>query len=205
MIKRVLLCLLCCCATLTNLYSQEIDKLFAVIPNQLLPYLDGAWRKDLVDLYKKGKEATLQNKMNGQSTLKNLTEDYLFLQSTSNSTLELKLIPLVNNTKLICMVKTVYAPVADSRLYFFSTDWKAIDTDEMFTPPTQKDFIKKTDSELLNRLDIDFFTYSLNEKDLTLTIKYASPDYLDEEARKQIQSLLKKDSIVQKWNKHRFK
>ena len=69
-----------------------------------------------------GKESRLKNTMNGFSALKNLTSDYLLLQVTDRSTIEMKLLPLVNNTNVICMVKTVNGPVPDSRIEFFTTE-----------------------------------------------------------------------------------
>lgn len=66
------------------------------MPDQYIPQLEHAWRKDLVDLYTSGKESRLKNTMNGFSTLQKLTNDYLLLQTTERSTVEMKLLPLVN-------------------------------------------------------------------------------------------------------------
>lgn len=202
---RLLLCL-CCVAGTHTAMAQEIDKLFVAMPDQYLPYLDSAWRKDLVDLYKSGKEATLKNTMNGQSTLKTLTADYLLLQATQRSTIELKLLPLVNNTHLICMVRTVFAPVADSQLRFFTSEWKELDAKEMFTPPTKVDFVrKKADLKRLDCIDIDLFFYSLSANDNVLSIGYASPEYMSEEMKADVKPLLKEGPLVFKWDSFRFK
>ncbi|MEG1545579.1 MAG: DUF3256 family protein, partial [Tannerellaceae bacterium] len=74
--------------------------------------------------------------MNGFSVLKKLTSNYLLLQSTERSTIELKLLPLVNNTFIICMVSTVDGPVSDSRVLFYTTDWKPLPSEEMLSPVT---------------------------------------------------------------------
>lgn len=95
-----------------------MDALFISMPDQNIPQLENAWRKDLVDLYKSGKDATLKNTMNGSSSLKKLTSDYLLLQATERSSIEMKLLPLVNNTNVICMIRTVNGPVADSQIEF---------------------------------------------------------------------------------------
>lgn len=53
-----------------------------------------------------------------------LTNDYLLLQTTERSTVEMKLLPLVNNTYVVCMISTVNGPVPDSRIEFFTTNWE---------------------------------------------------------------------------------
>lgn len=115
--KRLIFSILICVFA-WGVKAQEIDALFVSMPDKNIPQLEDAWRKDLVDLYKSGKEARLKNTMNGFSTLKNLTSDYLLLQVTDRSTIEMKLLPLVNNTNVICLVKTVNGPVPDSRIEF---------------------------------------------------------------------------------------
>lgn len=98
--------------------AQDMDAVFVAMPDQYVPQLENAWRKDLIDLYNSGKEAKLKNTMNGFSTLKKLTDDYLLLQVTDRSTVEMKLLPLVNDTYVVCMVTTVYGPIPDSQVEF---------------------------------------------------------------------------------------
>ena len=55
--------LFACCFifALTALRAQEMASLFTAMPDQYIPQLENAWRKDLVDLYNSGKEAKLKN------------------------------------------------------------------------------------------------------------------------------------------------
>ena len=140
--KRLIFSILICVFA-WGVKAQEIDALFVSMPDKNIPQLEDAWRKDLVDLYKSGKEARLKNTMNGFSTLKNLTSDYLLLQVTDRSTIEMKLLPLVNNTNVICLVKTVNGPVPDSRIEFFTTEWEPLAASDLFTPVEANWFIKE--------------------------------------------------------------
>ena len=81
---------------LMEMKAQEMDAVFAAMPDTYMPQLESAWRKDLIDLYHSGKEAKLKNTMDGFSSLQKLTDDYLLLQVTERSTVEMKLLPLVN-------------------------------------------------------------------------------------------------------------
>ena len=176
--KRLFLSILLC-VFVWGMKAQEMDAVFVAMPDQYVPQLENAWRKDLIDLYNSGKEAKLKNTMNGFSTLKKLTDDYLLLQVTERSTVEMKLLPLVNDTYVVCMITTVYGPVPDSQVEFFTTDWKLLDSADLYTPVPVEWFIKDDADknrtafiEATARLDMDLRKYSLSPDDQTLTVEY---------------------------------
>lgn len=186
--------------------------LFAAMPDQKVPQLEHAWRKDLIDLYKSGKEAKLKNRMNGYSLLQKLTSDYLLLQPTERSTIEMKLLPLVNNTHVICVVTTVKGPVADSRVEFFTTEWQPLAAEDLFTPLTADRFLNpeadKEDPDFqyaLSRLDMELIQYDLSPDQLTLTATYTTPLYLSREDREKVMPFVLSSPVVLNWEKFHFK
>jgi hypothetical protein len=192
--------------------AQEMDALFISMPDNNIPQLENAWRKDLVDLYKSGKEAKLKNTMNGFSVLKKLTSDYLLLEVTERSRIEIKLLPLVNNTNVVCFVRTVNGPVADSRVDFFTTEWAPLDASDLFTPVSLDWFIKEdADRNSTNflsataHLDMDLIEYRLSPDSLTLTATYNTPLYLSKEDRDKVIPFIKESPKVYTWEKHHFK
>lgn len=208
--KRFLLSILLG-AFVWQMKAQEMDAVFVIMPDQYAPQLESAWRKDLVDLYHAGKEAKLKNTMNGFSTLKELTDDYLLLQVTDRSTIEMKLLPLVNETYVVCMVTTVYGPVPDSRIDFFSTDWKPLEASDLYTPVPEDWFIREDVDrnsaafiEAMARLDMDLRKCSLSADHPTLTVEYTTPQYLSETDRKRIEPFLKSEPKVYTWKKFHF-
>ncbi len=189
-----------------------MDAVFVAMPDQYVPQLENAWRKDLIDLYNSGKEAKLKNTMNGFSTLKKLTDDYLLLQVTDRSTVEMKLLPLVNNTYVVCMITTVYGPVPDSQVEFFTTDWKPLDAADLYTPVSAEWFIKDDADksriafiEATTRLDMDLRKYSLSPDNQMLTEEYTTPQSLSEAERKRVEPFLKNEPKVYTWEKFHFK
>jgi len=192
--------------------AQKMEDVFVKMPDDIIIQLEEAWRKDLVDLYNSGKPAILENTMQGKSTLQKLTDDYLMLQSTEHSTVELKLLPLVNNTFIICMVETVYAPIADSRVSFYTTEWLPLAADGLYTSVTEDMFLKEKTEFSQSEFDIvyapgsDIFLvkYILGVEDATLTAEYTTPQCFDEESRSKITPLLKTDSIMYRWSSGRF-
>lgn len=195
-----------------QLKAQNMAEVFVSMPDEYVPQLEDAWRKDLVDLYNSGENAQLKNNMNGTSRLVKLTKDYLLLESTERTTLELKLLPLVNNTFVICKIITVKAPVADSRIAFFSPDWKPLNASDLLEPVTAGWFIREdADKESMafqestSRLDMDLFEYKLSPDDYTLTQIYTTPQYADKETQKKLRPFLKDSPKVYTWTKSYFK
>lgn len=207
--RIVLLCLLV--MSVLPLKAQDMAAVFIAMPDEYVPQLEDAWRKDLVDLYRSSGKAQLKNNMNGYSSLEKLTDNYLLLQSTERTTIEMKLLPLVNNTFVICQVVTVKGPVADSRVSFFSPDWKPLETTDMLTPVAADWFIREDADkqsvsylESTSRLDMDLFRFQLSPDDYTLTQVYTTPEYLDKETQKKLKPFLKDAPKVFTWKKSSF-
>ena len=210
MIRKGIISLLALLA-LCGLRAQDMASVFTAMPNQYIPQLEDAWRKDLVELYRSGKEARLKNTMNGYSTLLNLTDDYLCLRTTDRSVVEMKLLPLVNNTFVVCMVTTVEGPVADSRIAFFTTDWASLPKADLLSMPEGTWFIKEgaeTDEaypELKAALDMDLFRYQLSATENTLSITYTTPLYLEGKTKERLQPLLQGEPLCLRWQHGHFR
>jgi hypothetical protein len=208
--KRLIFSLLFIPWTFCSL-AQNIGEIFVKMPNDMIIQLEEAWRKDLVDLYKSGKMAMLENTMQGKSALLKLTDNYLLLQSTERSTIEMKLLPLVNKTYIICMITTVYAPVADSRVDFYATDWTPLPAGELYTPVTAEWFLKDDVdyssieiSDVKAMLDVFLVKYSLDAENNALTAEYTTPSFLDEASRAKAVSFLKDTPRRYEWRLSRF-
>ncbi|MDR0287416.1 MAG: DUF3256 family protein [Clostridiales bacterium] len=191
--------------------AQDMATFFIQIPDSYLPHLEDAWRKDLVDLYKSDKPAVLENTMTGRSTLQKLTPDYLFLQSTERSTLEIRFLPLITNTFIACVITTVFAPVADSRVAFFTMEWQPLPTSEIWVHADTDSFIKddidrnnENYQEARSYLDMDLIHYHLNPDQLTMEAVYTTPDYLSLEECTKVKPFLKETPKVYYWRAGRF-
>lgn len=208
--KRTILSLIFS-AVLASASAQDMQTLFCQMPDQYIPQLQDAWRKDLTDLFKEGKEARLKNNMNGYSTLEALNDDYLRLQSTERTRIEMRRFPLINGTYVICMVTTYFGPAPDSRVAFYSTDWKPLDGAAIFTPPAPADFFRH-DADTTSvawqdtqaALDMDLMEYRLSPDAPTLTVAYATPEYLSKEMQKTVSPFLTGETIVYDWKQSRF-
>jgi hypothetical protein len=206
-----LLLLLICTLVISAARAQDMTAFFVGMPDEYVPQLEDAWRKDLVDLYRSGKPATLENTMNGRSTLLKLTQDYILLQTTERSTVEMKFLPLINGTYIVCVVTTVSAPVADSRVAFFTIDWKPLDASGLWAPPTGEWYVRpdadrQTDDfrRAVSCFDMDLICYRLNADDLTMTAEYTTPQYLSADERAKVRPFIIDTPKLYRWRAGRF-
>jgi hypothetical protein len=210
--KRYILMILIGLCAMGGVKAQDMKALFTNMPDALIPQLESAWRKDLIDLYASGKEARLQNTMGGNSKLLTLTGDYLLLQPTERTTIELKRLPLVNNTYIICMVTTLNGPAPDSRISFYSTEWQSLESESLLRPVAPVWFIKEevdksSDAfqDAMARLDINLIKYQLSPDNPNLTATYTTPLYLSEVERRNVLPFLKDTPKTYTWEKSYFK
>lgn len=93
-----------------SLYAQDMKTLFIAMPDSVAPLLTKVNREDCVDFLASNMKAEVKNRFGKVSELKRLTDDYLFLQTTGSSSMEMKLLPLNDSVKVICVVNTVCGP-----------------------------------------------------------------------------------------------
>ncbi len=184
--------------------AQYISPFFATMPNELLPYLSQNNRKDLVDLYKSGKSASVENLLKGTSRLTSLKDDFIALQLNENSTAELKLLPTSDTTRIIAFIKTTCGKACDSRILFFTSTWKPLNTAEMLPQISVNDFIKNpSNEELVRALDIAFISYSFEPASQQLTASLDAKNYLNKADYEKFSPDLR-SSLVLKWSNGKF-
>lgn len=191
--------------------AQEIKELFVQIPDSLSLLLTKVNREDFADFLESNMKARVKNRFDRTSEMKKMTSDYLFLQETSQSTVEMKLLPLNDSVRVICYVKTVCGPVCDSRVRFFSADWKELPASEYLLPPQEDDFYILTDTterdkleKLRAKADMYLLKASLSEQDRSITFTYTTPEYLNEEESRELSPFLRKDPVVLEWKNGRY-
>ena len=191
--------------------AQDISSVFGNMPKNLILLVDSIQRQDLIDLYKNNLSDNVTDKLNGKITLSSLKEDFIELHS-GNFSMQIALLKLVNDSKIICLIQTVCAPVCDSKLNFFTVDWKPLDAYDFISPVNTSWFIKddtdKTGEVFINAsksLDIDLMQYSFDPEKLELAQTYTTPQYLSKEDREAIEPFLKQVPKIFVWEKMNFK
>jgi len=200
------------CLIFTAVSAQDITSVFLIAPDSVLFGLSAEEKDKLVanpeDTASVVVPATLYKNLKRLA----MTDDYISLQTSSVGTLQIKLLPLVNNSKIICVVNTVCGKACDSRINFFTTDWMPLENSGLFPSVSKEWFIKpgtdRTTEDFKNAyaaLDMTPVKMEISGNELSLTAYYDIQNYLSEDDYKKIQPYLIEEPKVYLWDKISFK
>jgi hypothetical protein len=195
-----------------SVVAQDMKTVFVAMPDSVTPLLTKVNREDCIDFLDSNMKAVVKNRFGNVAEMKVLTDDYVLMQTSEVGTLEMKLLPLADSTKVICMVKTVNVPVADSSVRFYTSNWsQQLDVKEFLQLPSMDAFFLPDDSlkdeAILTRkkADMHLMKAQLSKEDTSLTFTYTTPDYLNEEDREKLLPHLRKEPIVLWWSEGKFR
>ena len=182
--------------------AQTAKSLFLALPDSICPLLTAVNRADCIDFMESKMKAQVVNRLEGNSEMKELSNDYIRVQLTDENIWQMKLLSVNDSTKLIGVITTACAPVCDSQIHFYTTSWKPLLTRDYLNFPVINDFvIKKADSLSISgvqqheQLDICFLKadFSANNNDLLFT--FTSPDYLGKETAEKLSPFFRRDLL----------
>lgn len=190
--------------------AQQLKDLFVHMPDSLSPLLTEVNRADCIDFLESKMKAVVDNRLGGKSEMTDLSSDYLRLQLTAQTSWQMKLLPMNDSIKVICMIATACAPACDSFVRFYDLQWKEIPSSSFLLMPTTKDFFVKNDTltvdeyeTALNKADICLIKAELNKKDNGLVLTLTTPDYLDKETAEKLKPFLRRE-LSFFWKEGRF-
>jgi hypothetical protein len=192
--------------------AQDMKSVFIAMPDSITPLLTKVNKEDFVDFLDSNMKAEVKNRFDGTAEMKVLTEDYTLVQTSEIGTLEMKLLPVNDSTKVICMVKTVCASACDSDVRFYTSDWsKELDAASLLQRPSADVFFLPNDtlSEegvlIRKKADMHLMKVSLSKDNPTLTFIYTTPDYLNQEDKEKLLPHLRKEPVVLEWKDGQFR
>lgn len=190
--------------------AQTASELFVRLPEPAFLSLTVSDRLDLIDLYKAGERATVKNRFGDSCSIIRLTDDYIQVQ-TGKNTMELFLLPMINDSKIVGFIQTVCAPVCDSYLEFYTIVWKKLAASVFITFAGKYDFLKEeinpeeeSVKNVLIPLDISLMQLHYDPDSKELQQYYTTPDYLSDTDKNKVKPYLKETPKRFKWNLTRF-
>lgn len=193
-----------------SLSAQTMREAFVTMPDSVLSLLTQTNRLDLVDFLEAKMRAKVTNVFDGQTTLDSLTNDYLFMHTTSTGMVEMKLLPINDSTNVICMVHTVCAEACDSKVHFFTPDWHELATSDFLQLPVPDNFFLTVDSSLVDSLnyyrrmaDMTLMRASLSSQHHDLSFMLTTYDYLGSQTAEKTAPFLRQ-SLVYRWENGKY-
>lgn len=207
-----ILTIICLSVAVLAAHAQTARQCFTNMPDSLSSLLTAVNRADFIDFLDSNMKAEVSNRLGGTSQMTVLTDDYISLNTTSQSTWQMKLLPVGGDKKIICAVRTVCGEACDSDISFWSTDWQKLDTQEYLPElPGYDDFIRAIPDtaryavhDARRQADMLLMQASLSADDNTLTLTFTTPQYMEKQAADELKPYLKPD-VVYRWNGKRFR
>jgi hypothetical protein len=208
--SKYILFVLCFLTCFSVAKAQSIAHYFVQMPDNLIPTVKLDTRRDLIDFFKNGKSAVMPAAFGGEVNLKELSEDYLLLQTSENTDLQLKLLKVDDTLRVLALVQTVAGPLKASVVQFFSTLWKPLDN-IAFPQFTYLDFLDAEKGKALGIVDRfkeislrNFVSYKFRQDIPQLVVYSSIREDLSPEILKDFEPVIK-DSLTYDWNGSSFK
>lgn len=208
--KRFFLLLLVSCS-IWQAQAQKMRDVFAHMPDTVLNLLTEYNRLDCIDFIENDREAKVRNRLDGFSILQKLTKDYLRLQLTGSTQVEMKLLSGKDSLEYIALLKTYSAPAKSSVVSLYTLDWQKLPASSFLKTPDFDAFWKQplpTDKaeadsvlSLKKKIDLRPVVASLSENDESLTFTL-QPANLEEKDSISISKRI--EPVVYQWNRQKF-
>ena len=201
---RKLLLGLCLAAMPITMMAQQVCKMWVSMPASVAGALEKSGRQELLDLKQMKKTATIAGPLGEKCSIDTLTADFLSVRMNDVYTLQMKMLPTSSGDSLLCLVQTYAGPQPESRIAFYSPDWKALSMPQMHLDVDlqRPDTMSEGDFNKLQALfDPKLISFSLSPSTAELVVAL-SPVVISEEEKANIKLLKLQNKL--NWNGRTF-
>lgn len=209
--KRILLTILAVFTLMGMLSAQDINAVFAKMPRDIVYGLNPDLNEELLENPSdtaKYVSTAIYEKIKRRA----LNSEFISLQTSDVGTVEIRLLPLINDSKIICVVKTVDSVIADSQVFFYTDKWEPIDGSDLFPPKDISWFLKSDIDQsteqyehAMQALTLLPVKLILSAEESIITASFDAKSFLTVEDYKIVEPFLTKKAKVLKWDKVKFK
>ena len=201
---RKLLFGLCLAAMPITMMAQQVCKMWVSMPASVAGALEKSGRQELLDLKQMKKTAAIAGPLGEKCSIDTLTADFLSVRMNEVYTLQMKMLPTSSGDSLLCLVQTYAGPQPESRIAFYSPDWKALSMPQMHLDVDlqRPDTMSEDDFNKLQALfDPKLVSFSLSPSSAELVVAL-SPAAISEEEKANIKRLKLQNKL--NWNGKTF-
>ena len=203
--KRYFTLLILSCITLLS-YGQTMDDVFKTMPNDFLPAFSEA---DKTMLLVDSSLSVIPYAL-GEIERLAYSDTFLSIKTSEVGTMQIKILPLINNTQIIVLIKTVCSGVCDSDIRFFTNEWKEIDKKSILPTITPQVFFDQKELNTpgfkwtVSQIDMFPLQFQFKNGSNNLQVKFDIANHLSALDFAKIEPYLVKETIDLLWNKSMF-
>ena len=195
---------LCLAAMPITMMAQQVCKMWVSMPASVAGALEKSGRQELLDLKQMKKTAAIAGPLGEKCSIDTLTADFLSVRMNDVYTLQMKMLPTSSGDSLLCLVQTYAGPQPESRIAFYSPDWKALSMPQMHLDVDlqRPDTMSEGDFNKLQALfDPKLISFSLSPSSAELVVAL-SPAVISEEEKANVKLLKLQNKL--NWNGKTF-
>lgn len=209
--KRFIILLAISVLSLSVLSAQDIKAVFTNLPEEIIFGLTAEQKNKLASNPQDSVVIVDDSSIYEEIMRTSISDDYIAIKTSDVGSVQIKLLPLVNDSKVICVVRTACKDICDSQVNFYTTNWDPIEktsllpslpVDWFIKPGTDKNSEQYKDA--VSVLDIDPVKMTLSPDNYTLKAELDVENYLNKESYDTLKPYLV-DSKVFIWDKVSFK
>ena len=186
--------------------GQTMNELFKSMPSEYLPAFSEANKTMLlVD-----SSLSVIPYALGEIERLDYTDTFLSLKTSEVGTMQIKILPLVNKTKIIALIKTVCSTVCNSNIQFFTSEWEEVEKSSLLPEIPYYTFFDSTKLETpefkwaISKIDMYPLQFQFKDGGSDLQVKLDINNHLSAQDSITIKPYLIKETIDLSWNKSTF-
>ncbi len=186
--------------------GQTMNDLFKSMPSEYLPAFSEANKTMLlVD-----SSLSVIPYALGEIVRLDYTDTFLSLKTSEVGTMQIKILPLVNKTKIIALIKTVCSTVCNSNIQFFTSEWEEVEKSSLLPEIPYYTFFDSTKLETpefkwaISKIDMYPLQFQFKDGGSDLQVKLDINNHLSAQDSITIKPYLIKETIDLSWNKSTF-
>jgi hypothetical protein len=199
--------------SVASVAAQDITSVFLSVPDSILFGIDAQGKDQLLSRANDTIEVEVRSRLNSQIKRTNLSDNFISLETSSAGTLQIKLLPLINDSKIVCVIRSVCGKACDSHIAFYATNWQPLENAASLVPALTLDAFIKPDADRQSEdfrnaqaaLDMLAIKYDLNAGNDTLCAYLDLQNYLGKDDYNKIKPYLIEQPKIFGWDKVSFK
>lgn len=208
--KTILAIILCITISLSS-KGQDINAVFTAMPSNIVYGMTPKMKEFLLE---EPSDTTRFVSTAIHPNIKRIAIDsnYITLQTSEVGSTQIKLLPLINESKIVCLVQSVSGTISDSKISFYTEKWEPIPQDGLFPEKSIEWFIKedadKTSEEYtqaVSSLTMLPMKFSLSSDENKVTVEFNPKSFLPKEFYTPLEPFLTQKPKILTWDKTRFK
>ena len=195
-IKHIILSLSLLLAT-GSAQAETVRDFFISEPGNVFELLTQGVRAAMITMAEQGQKINSDNVHGGTAKIDSLSASYISVRCSDVKQVELKMLTKGTSDTVIAVVETVQLPALDSRISFYTTDWKPLPLGKHMKGGMVKmtDFIRKGTpkaiaDDVMRRVRFPLFLMTFGKNDGQLVVSQQQKSFLSREDYNKIRSYL---------------